>query len=229
MSETDETDTIDAAVAAALARARRAVATPDALAAYERTLEQARDLEARAARNRRRKLLLDAGVPLTDAMSTALVDGTLASTRALQVTSGWLGGPRSVLVLLGTPGTGKTVAAAHAALTRISRGPLVYVRESALARWSMFARYDREWAAAVSCATLIVDELGTAGARDLDAARQALLRITDDRMGRGRRTVLVGNLTPDDLGRRYDERLLDRLREIGFLSEVKGPSMRGPR
>ncbi len=39
-----ETDTIDAAVAAALARARRAVATPDALAAYERTLEEARDI-----------------------------------------------------------------------------------------------------------------------------------------------------------------------------------------
>lgn len=225
---TTETDTtIDAAVAAALARARRAVATPDALAAYERTLEQARDLEARAARSRRRKLLSEAGVPLTDAMATALVDGTLQSTRALQITSSWLAGPRSVLVLLGTPGTGKTVAAAHAALTRISRGPLVYVREGVLARWSMFARYDREWAAAVSCATLIVDELGTAGARDLDAARQGLLRMVDDRMGRGRRTVMVGNLTADDLGRRYDERLLDRLREIGYLAEVSGKSMRG--
>lgn len=222
-----ETDTIDAAVAAALARARRAVATPDALAAYERTLEEARGIEARAARSRRRKHLLDAGVPLTDAMSAALVDGTLSSTRALQVTSGWLNGPRSVLVLLGTPGTGKTVAAAHAGLTRLARGPLVYVREAVLARWSMFARYDREWAQATSCATLIVDELGTAGARDVEAARGALLRVVDDRMGRGRRTVLVGNLTVDDLGRRYDVRLLDRLQEVGFLTEVKGPSMRG--
>lgn len=222
-----ETDTIDAAVAAALARARRAVANPDALASYERTLEEARCLEAREARAKRKRALVDAGIPLTDPMLSALLDGQLTSTRALQITSGWLAGPRSVLVLLGTPGTGKTVAAAHAALTRLSRGSVVYVREATLARWSMFARYDREWAAASACATLIVDELGTASARDVEAARLALLRMVDDRMGRGRRTVLVGNLSVDDLGRRYDERLIDRLQEVGFVAEVKGASMRG--
>lgn len=224
-----DTDDLAAMLDRALRTARQRVASPEAITAYEESLRRATEAEARSNRARRRKALDDAGVPLTDDTARAVAGGTLRPTRALEIASAWLAGPRSVLVLYGPPGTGKTTAAAHVACSRLGKGPFVYVREPTLARWGMFARYDREWSAAVSSATLIVDELGTAEERDLPAARAALLRIVDDRMGRGRRTVLAGNLSEHDVGRRYDARMIDRLMEVGYMAEVTGQSMRGER
>lgn len=210
-----------------IARARSHGATPEAIAAYDASIAEARNRAANEARERRLRALVDSGIPLIDEHMAALVDGKLEHTLALRITTAWLAGPRAVLVLVGDKGTGKTTAGAHAAMTRLSDGPVVYVKEPTLARWSMFARYDRQWAQAVACATLIIDEIGTAKARDLDDAREGVSRIIDDRIGQSRRTVVIGNVSEADLTRRWDGRLLDRLRQIGFIAEVRGESLRG--
>lgn len=220
---------IDADVAAIIERARQHTASPEAIAEYDRSIAESRLVEERGLRKRRHDALTASGIPLTDANMDAVVDGTLLSTQALRTTIAWLAGPRQVLVLVGDMGTGKTTAAAHAAMTRLARGPFVYVKEPTLARWVMFARYDRQWSAAVEAQTLVVDEVGTAEQRDFADARAGLSRIVDDRIGQGRRTIVIGNLSEADLARRYDARMLDRLRDVGFVAEVRGPSMRGTR
>lgn len=227
---TSEPTPIDADLAdvmASIAKARAASASPEAIAAYDRSIADARTHEERSALERKREAIVATGIPLREAMVDAIVGGTLRSTDALRTTIAWLAGPRQVLVLIGDPGTGKTTAAGHAGMTRLSRGPLVYVKEPTLARWSMFARYDRDWQRAVDAPTLILDEAGTAEPRDLADARAGVSRMLDDRIGRGRKTIVIGNLSEADLARRYDRRMLDRLREIGFVAEILGPSMRG--
>lgn len=210
-----------------LADCRANAASPEAIAEYDRSIAEAREFELSESRRRRRNALVEAGVPLSDAMLDAIVDGKLRQTEALRVAHAWLQGPRSVLAMIGDHGTGKTTAAGHACVARLPKGSVAYVKEPTLARWSMFARYDREWKLAVEAATLVLDEAGTAEERDLPSARAGTLRMIDDRLGRGRKTIWIGNLTKADLARRYDARLLDRLREHGFVAEILGESIRG--
>jgi len=216
------------AIRAQLEAGLRRAASPQARTEYEASLERADEAARAAARRRRRRELLDGGWALDDDGLDAVANGTLIETRAVRAVSSWLAsGIHSVLVLLGDGGTGKTTAAAHTVVVR--SGPAVYVREPTLAKWWGSARWEREWRAVITAPTLVVDELGTAPARILEDARAALLEVVDARQRRTVRTVLVGNLSADDFDRRYDRRMIDRLRHVGRRVYVSGQSMRRER
>lgn len=212
---------------AVLARCAKHVKSPEAIAAYERDVADARDREAREARAKKRRQLDTVGIAIRPAVLDAIVDGTVERTRSLGLVETWLRGPRPMLVLLGDLGVGKTVAAASVCAARIGRGTPVYVREPMLVRWSQYARHAQDWERACVTPTLVIDELGTANGRDLETARHVIRDLVDERLRIPRaRTLLIGNLTDDAFTKRYDARTTDRLHEVGTFARVEGESMR---
>jgi len=208
------------------------VKDPAVIAAYEADQVAGQAAYDRALRKGRVMRLRKAGVPLMDSAFKVLEDrgvGGFADWEITSVARRFGLGPRRILVLTGDLGRGKTTAAACVAFPRMERGRpgVVYVRERVLAKWLGSYRHDREWDAAIRCATLIVDELGTAvSPQDQERARMALLEIVDDRMNNDRKTVLIGNLARADFDARFDRRMIDRLRDIGVFHEDLGASRR---
>jgi len=218
-------------------RGMEAAASDGAIARYERSVRASAEREAReryadAAREARRL------VPIPRAHQDAVIahcapgrgDAVLERTDALVAVARWHrpeSASRSVLALLGDMGTGKTTAAMVAALRALQRGEsVVYVKEPTLLRWRRYVSQAPHVERLMSAGLVIVDELGTADARDADQARTAVLEVVDDRLAVGR-TMLLGNLAREAFGARYDARLADRMREVGLVIECRGASMRG--
>lgn len=216
-------DPLDAVLARCVATQR----SPDAIAAYERDIADARDREAREACARKRRALDGLGIAIRPEVLDAVVEGTVERTTALRIVETWLLGPRPMLVLLGDLGVGKTVAAASFCGGRLGRGTPVYVRETTLVRWAQYARHAQDWERATVTPTLVVDELGTANGRESEIARHAIRDLVDERLRLPRaRTLFIGNLTDDAFAKRYDARTTDRLHEIGSFARAEGESLR---
>lgn len=223
---------------AELARAaERLAASPEAVARHEAIVREAATREARerydtAARDARRMFPLralhqDAIIKHCAPGRTAPV---LERTEALASVARW---PqqceregRVVLALIGKMGNGKTTAAMVAALRALSAGESVaYVKETTLIRWRKFVSLAPMLERAMSVSLLVVDELG-GERKHVDEAREAILEIVDDRLGVGR-TMLIGNVSKGEFSARYDARLIDRMREVGIVTECLSESMRG--
>lgn len=199
--------------------------TPEEIAAYEARIAEDRDREARESRRRAIKTARSAGIPCTSAAWVSIEKGDLIETKALEITRRWLKAPseRRFLALIGTPGVGKTVAAGWAAAELAHRG-VAYVRERQITNW--FRRgYEREIERIREAGFVVMDEMGTAPARDEDAARMAMLELLDLRIAKGR-TMLIGNLDRVSIRQKYDARIIDRLRESGAIVECDGQSLR---
>lgn len=217
-------------------RGAESAATPEAIAAYESRMRDAATREAReryseAAREARRL------IPLPRMHQDEVIrhcapgrqDPALERTEALVTVARW-GRPesagRTVLALLGTMGTGKTTAAMVAALRALQAGESVaYVKEPTLLRWRRYISQTAMLERAMSVGLLIVDELGTE-TKHAEDARAAILEVVDDRLSVGR-TLLIGNLSREGFGSRYDARLADRMRQVGIVAECRGESLRG--
>lgn len=147
-------------------------------------------------------------------------------SRSLDLVRTWLVSTRPMLMLLGEPGQGKTVAAAWA-LARMSGR---YVREQDLCEMRANWRTRREYRSHVRCELLVLDELGTE--RDPVGAADTFQDVVDNRQRSPRRTLLLGNLDRTKLVEIYDKRTLDRLglesddHGIAVIRSLKGPSMR---
>lgn len=211
------------------------LANEEELAAYERTKAEVTEREARERRRRYEALIAESGIPLEDGVIQRLGRKAganpppLESWESRRAAQSFALGPSRFLALLGGTGTGKTTAAAAAAFARLgskSKPGVVYVRERQLERWQSFARYETEWRAAISCATLIVDEIGTASDRIRANARMALLEVCDARMAGDRKTVVIGNLEPDAFARYIDPRLLSRWHACGHVVWINGEDRR---
>lgn len=126
------------------------------------------------------------------------------------------------LVLAGGPGTGKThlacailaraIAAGHTGLFVTISEALRTIRDS----YSPHAARSETQAFALFTEPdlLVLDEVGVAIGDD--AKRRALLfDVLNTRYARRRPTVLIGNLTADELGEYLGERILDRVLETG--------------
>lgn len=220
----------DPRLAAVLGKRVMAPATAEEIAAYDRQVNATKTLEERLKRKRHEKAMELSGIPLRAGVIPRL--GRMAGSNpppledwpSRRHAASFARGPRRLLALIGDMGTGKTTAAAAVGFTRLDIGPLVYVRERLLERWLNFARYDKDWARAVECATLVIDELGTATRKD--EARMALLEMCDSRMDGQKKTIVIGNLSADDFEAYVDKRLYSRWIEIGTIAFIQGEDRR---
>ena len=190
-----------------------------------------RDAEKLAAEHARLNAWLrDSKIPVRPEVAATIVRGTCARTDATRAAASWMrDSQRRTLVLLGPMGIGKTIAAALVGVAFARRRQSVgYLREPMLMRLahSSTLAHEAKLERLRDVDLLIVDELGTTLSGQGERARDAVFGMIDDRISGGR-TILIGNLTPEDLGKTYGARFLDRLREVGVVEHLEGESMRG--
>lgn len=129
----------------------------------------------------------------------------------------------NIVVLAGAPGCGKTVGAAHWAMTR-SHGAS-FLRASTFAASSRYSAEDRKiW---FDASALVLDDLG---AEYLDAKGSFLVdldELVDTYYGNLKPLVVTTNATTKQFVDRYGERVRDRLRESARWISIGTPSLRG--
>ena len=125
------------------------------------------------------------------------------------------------LLFTGAPGLGKTFLSACIAREVSERGfSVVYDTAGHIFQQFESGKFgrenpfeedpDREVNRYLNCDLLIMDDVGT---EMLTAfVQSAFYRIVNERLTAGRRTVLSTNLPPEELGRRYGEAALSRIR-----------------
>lgn len=217
-------------------------ANPEIAAAWDDARAEAADRlkeseDAAAAVRRReavRALCSDVGMPLR-----ALA--ALPGLRETDAVAAMGGNAKAAIVLLGgPPGTGKSVAAVHAAHRamvaafaenpeRVRESPervAIFVRAVTLARSSAYgAEAQSLMGRLTSTRLLVLDDLGAEFQSPV--WDMLLFEILDTRHGDMLPTVLTSNLGPADFAKRYGTRLLERIKEGGSAVFLNGQSMRG--
>ena len=151
-------------------------------------------------------------------------DGGLREEPPLLAARRWWRSTVPMLILCGTPGTGKTLAAVS--LVCDHGGEIV--RAIDLARridpWeSEIKRGVRELS--IGARLCVLDDLGT----EVDTARtkEALFRFVDARLTQETRTIITANMAKADIRQAYGDRIADRLNGVAVALEFNGPSLRG--
>lgn len=203
------------------------------------TAERLAEMEARAARERaaeeaeaeakRRRSLVDRGVPMKDLERA--VSGDLVATPAVAEAREAIACGIVLLVLSGRRGCGKTTAAAWWVAQERPRSKLLtlspprFVEASALARWD---RYSEEKMREIERASaLVVDDLGVEYDDKAGAFRSFLDGVVNARYAHCLPTLITTNLPATEFKARYGERVADRIRESGRFVELAGDSLRG--
>jgi DNA replication protein DnaC len=134
---------------------------------------------------------------------------------------------RSILVLAGGVGTGKTVAVAWGCAFHGGR----FVKALDLVRAGMFPEDPGYWPSLQRASLLAIDDLGTEPLDPKGYGHAVIADLIDRRYDASRKTILTTNLPQAAFRQRYGEgqgaRLWDRIREAGLWVDVAGASMRG--
>lgn len=156
----------------------------------------------------------------------AILDGKLGSTAALEAVRGWFAqcdrgahNPR-FLVLLGSVGIGKTVAAAWA-LHEL--GGAYVVANMLHGRLHPPRGAERPAASLLDERLVVLDDIGT---EMHDRFRGALFELVNARQRAGLLTILTGNVTLAELAEQCDPRVRSRLNHCGVMLELGGGSLR---
>jgi DNA replication protein DnaC len=141
------------------------------------------------------------------------------------------------LLLLGRPGAGKTVAAAHVVLefcrrwawneqpTGTTFEPVMWVEAARLTRMSAFDANDKAYVEQLTSTRLLV--LDDAGDEGTELGKGVLVELLMARDARRRRTVLCSNLPAEEFKARYGEAVSDRVRKSGIVPNLaKAQSLR---
>jgi DNA replication protein DnaC len=163
------------------------------------------------------------GLDLPERAHALLESGAVRTTEAVLA----LEKAGGITVLSGLPGCGKTVAAAKwmwdfARQTQRPGG--LWVTATRLARWPRYD--DREMERLLSAPRLVVDDLGTEFL-DVGGSFMATLdEVINERYAKRRPTVITTNLNATTFKARYEERIVDRIREDGQFVVIASPSLR---
>lgn len=185
------------------------------------TSEEARqraEADADGARLRRMERALSCVPPK---LRAALLGDAVEETEAVRLALGWFAeGRHRVLLIRGGVGVGKSMAAAAAMRASVQRGErsVSWHRPNDFVS-AMLHSYDPK-APALGDDFVVVDDLGRETKQDFE---EALCTFLEDKTARA---VLTTNMKSEEFRERYDERLLDRLRECCAWVPIKGASRR---
>lgn len=200
-------------------RARDLGITPDELDERNRLADEARKHAAE-----RDRWMRSYCHDVAEKVLAEVWDGPVRDEAPLVAARKWWGSNVPMLILCGTTGTGKTVAAVS--LVREHGGEIV--RAIDLARridpWSdEIKRGVRELR--LDAHLSVLDDLGAE--TDNSRAKEALYRYVEARLRTGARTVITANMPKADFRRLYGDRIADRLNGVAIALEFNGPSLRG--
>lgn len=131
---------------------------------------------------------------------------------------------KTIVVLAGNKGIGKTVAAAWHALFHPSNVVMRFVRAATILRMS---RFGPEWDARLKAPALCIDDLGAEYIDEKGSFVSDIDELVDTFYADERRLIITTNLDGKTFRERYRDRVTDRLRECGMWIEATGPSLRG--
>lgn len=163
--------------------------------------------------------LLERGIPRKDI--ELIASGALWPTNALKAAQDWFQSKKSILVLSGPGGCGKTSAASWLAAEAVAA---LFIDVTRLARLSRYKSSDMEpleraW-------LLVIDDLGVEFCDTKGSFLATLDGLINCRYANQDRTVITTNLPATAFKQRYGERVVDRIREVGRFFECSGPSLR---
>lgn len=129
---------------------------------------------------------------------------------------------RSLLLLIGSRGVGKTIAASFAAVRWLGRYVLA-AEVSQVYRELHCREMVRAWC---SMGLLVIDELGREPTDMDQRSRATMWEVVERRYAARRKTILVSNMPEKFLRERYDEPMWDRISGDGGVFPVVGASLR---
>lgn len=146
-------------------------------------------------------------------------------TPAMAVTEKWLDEPGAWLLLAGSKGCGKTVAATWAVSQALEEGKSAAFRPvSAVGALSQYDAGAAEMESLRRVKLLVLDELGVEFASDY--AKSRFFELLDARHEAKVKTILTTNLSLEDAKRRLGDRIVDRIGGDGAVFEFGGKSLR---
>lgn len=146
-------------------------------------------------------------------------------TPASQAVSAFLASPsRKILLLMGKPGTGKTLAACAAASAYPAGRYVLSSEMSQVYRNLDYRQRVDEWTEQVR--VLAIDEVGREPTDADQRSRATIWEVVERRWAGGRKTILASNVTEKAFRERYDEAIWDRITGDGGVVVLTGKSMR---
>lgn len=213
---------------------------------WERRLDERLSREAKENRTEAiERIIRAAGVDAINRPATLESVYGLQRTGITAVLDGWKAGSVSGIGFYGKPGTGKTWAAAatlrgfverrydHLAETGPIYGP-----------WPIWINWSRELSnlrnllrdggpayanridQLCECPLLVIDDLGVERTGEDTWSREVFYEILDGRQSNKKRIVWTSNHDPEELARRYRERIMSRLRSCAPPLTLAGKDRR---
>jgi chromosomal replication initiation ATPase DnaA len=183
--------------------------------------ETRRQLEREEALKARSREFVARGMPRR--VADIVVSGRAESTAALRAAKAWWGQrERTILVLSGPRGCGKTVAAGWVCAQESNAE---FLPASQLARIGLYD--EQRFRALRAWRVLVLDDLGLEYSDQKGAFLSLLDALVDARSADESRTVITTNLPSQEFVMRYGERIADRMREAGLFVEIADASLRG--
>lgn len=171
----------------------------------------------------RKSILLACGVPKKRLDETMAESFDRERGAVVELSRFELNTTRSIAILGGTVGTGKTLAALDW-LFRVGGPSPFFIRAS---RFETKGRYDEETRHAWEHATaMVLDDLGQEYADSKGNLLSTLDELFDHYSGNAVPLVVTTNLTPPDFEKRYGERVWSRLNQSAHWYRVVGDDLR---
>lgn len=151
----------------------------------------------------------------------------LRRTTAIEAVDAFAPDPdQTFLLLVGFPGTGKTVAACSALRYRdVAHGRFIRAADAAVMQ-GFGGDADREWRRLCVVPWLILDDLGVEAMNDWWRGR--IEGLIDTRYGDMLKTVITTNLGAEQFKKTYGERIARRVRESGAVRAVGTKPLEAP-
>lgn len=163
-----------------------------------------------------------AGVPFR------ILSSEITHTEAVKTVTEFMNGEKTLLVLAGGVGTGKSVASGDACgKVRSAR----FIKAMDLLRIGIYGEAAEKFARECkTVALLVIDDLGTEPRDEKGYAAANFEAAMDYRYDAQLKTILTTNLDFDAFKKRYcdggGDRFMDRLREVGTFHGLTGKSLR---